>query len=117
MSKFNQLLNENTVVDFGLLWRLTVRFHAHLLFAVLFFLLFLWVRFHSFLFFCFFFLFVLFIYNYFIQRFIYNFMLQIKQDNTKKINSQLHKFKKWEVLCMVSENIRKGAPINFSPIT
>ena len=59
MSKFNQLLNENTIVDFGLLWRLTKRYRSHLLMAVGFFATF-------------------FAYNYFNQPVIYALNIPLK---------------------------------------
>jgi hypothetical protein len=36
MEKLNQLLNENTIVDFGFLWKLVLRYRSHLIAAVLF---------------------------------------------------------------------------------
>ena len=59
MSKFNQLLNENTIVDFGLLWRLTKRYRSHLLLALGFFATF-------------------FTYNYFNQPVIYALNIPLK---------------------------------------
>lgn len=38
MDKFNQLLNENTIVDFKLLWKLSTRYRSHLILAALFFM-------------------------------------------------------------------------------
>lgn len=35
MDKFNQLLNESTIVDFKLLWRLALRYRSHLIVAVI----------------------------------------------------------------------------------
>lgn len=35
MDKFNLLLNENTIVDFKLLWKLSKRYRSHLIFSVL----------------------------------------------------------------------------------
>lgn len=52
MDKFNQLLNENTIVDFKLLWKLSLRYRSHLIIAVVFF--------------C-----TVFTYNYYIQPVIY----------------------------------------------
>lgn len=37
MDKINQLLNENTIVDFSLLWKIALRYRSHLLVAILFF--------------------------------------------------------------------------------
>lgn len=37
MDKFNQLLNENTIVDFKLLWKLALRYRSHLIIAFSFF--------------------------------------------------------------------------------
>lgn len=37
MDKFNQLLNENTILDFRLLWKLSLRYRSHLIIAVVFF--------------------------------------------------------------------------------
>ncbi len=52
MSKFNRLLNENTIVDFGLLWRLAKRYRSHFVIAAIFFMIIL-------------------SYNYFLQPVIY----------------------------------------------
>lgn len=52
MDKFNQLLNENTIVDFRLLWKLALRYRGHLIIA--------------FVLFC-----TIFSYNYYVQPIIY----------------------------------------------
>lgn len=70
MSKFNQLLNENTIVDFKLLWQLALRYRSHFLVAVMLT--------------C-----AIFYYNYYSQPVIYAVNVPIKVVTSQKVASDL----------------------------
>lgn len=70
MDKFNQLLNETTIVDFRLLWKLSVRYRSHLVFAVILF--------------C-----AIFSYNYYSQPIIYAVNVPIKAISNHTVSHDL----------------------------
>jgi hypothetical protein len=94
MDKINLLLNENTIIDFGLLWRLTKRYRSHLLLAFFFFAIFL-------------------SYNYYTQPIVYAVNLPIKALNTHNVEtSSFQKLQSEEALSLSLNELKISTESN-----